>query len=51
MDNPAKLPFEKPRTAPVDDTPESPVPSWVAGICAVAAFASLAFCVLLYLNR
>jgi hypothetical protein len=34
-----------------DDTPLMPVPSWVVGLCGVAAVASTLFSILLFLNR
>jgi hypothetical protein len=29
----------------------APVPSWIVGLCGVAAFASVLFSILLFLNR
>jgi hypothetical protein len=51
MDNPAKLPGMTRRTAEPADAADAPLPSWVVGLCAVGAFASLSFSALLFLNR
>jgi hypothetical protein len=37
--------------SPAGDEPESTVPSWVVGLCGVAAVASVLFSILLFLNR
>jgi len=45
--HPADTSLERPAAAPA----ESVVPSWVVGLCGVAAVASLLFSILLFLNR
>ena len=47
---PARLPANVSARTTSDDATNA-VPSWVVGICGVAAVASLLFSILLFLNR